>query len=180
MIYFNYIRELLSSPLVFMMGFVLLNFLAFCVVLLCVFTFLVPCCDVLYDVQSFFTSSCLISSCVFLVYVHVVMSNICPIKCLYVLSSVMSATISTYKRCSVRLYLQLFVRNFMSYLRYLSLLAYSGVQYILCCKKISLSLRPVLSVPNVASFSRLSILGCSFGFLYCLFIVMHFLTVAIV
>ena len=115
-----------------MMGFMLLNFLAFCVVLLCVFTFLVPCCGVLYDVRSF-TSSCLISSCVFLVYVHVVMSNICPIKSLYVLSSVMSATISTYKRCSVRLYLQLFVRDLMSDLRYLSLLAYSGVQYILCC-----------------------------------------------
>ena len=34
--------------------------------------------------------------------------------------------------CSVRLYLQLFVGGFMSYLRYLCLLAYSGVQHIFC------------------------------------------------
>jgi hypothetical protein len=32
-----------------------------------------------------------------------------------------------------RIYLQLLVRGFMSYLRYLCLFAYSGVQYILCC-----------------------------------------------
>jgi hypothetical protein len=37
------------------------------------------------------------------------------------------------KRCSVRLYLQLFVGGFMSFLRYLCLFAYSGVQHILCC-----------------------------------------------
>ena len=46
---------------------------------------------------------------------------------------VMSVTISAYKRCSVRPYLQLFVGGFMSYLRYLCLLAHSGVQHILCC-----------------------------------------------
>ena len=46
---------------------------------------------------------------------------------------VVSLTISAYKRCSVRLYLQLFVRELMSYLRYLCLFAYSGVQHILCC-----------------------------------------------
>jgi hypothetical protein len=40
---------------------------------------------------------------------------------------VISVTISAYKRCSVRLYLQLFVEGLMSYLRYLCLLAYSGV-----------------------------------------------------
>jgi hypothetical protein len=33
----------------FLVGFVFLIFLVFCVVLLCVFTFLVPCCDVRYD-----------------------------------------------------------------------------------------------------------------------------------
>ena len=32
-----------------------------------------------------------------------------------------------------RIYLQLFVGGLMSYLRYLCLFAYSGVQHILCC-----------------------------------------------
>jgi hypothetical protein len=45
---------------------------------------------------------------------------------------VMAVTISAYKQCSVRLYLQLFVGGLMSYLRYLCLFAYSGVQHILC------------------------------------------------
>ena len=46
---------------------------------------------------------------------------------------VMSVTISTWKRCSVRLYLQLFVGGLMSYLRYLGKHANSGAKYILCC-----------------------------------------------
>ena len=46
---------------------------------------------------------------------------------------VMSVTISTLKRCSVRFYRQLFVGGCMSYLHYLCLLAYSGVHHILCC-----------------------------------------------
>jgi hypothetical protein len=37
------------------------------------------------------------------------------------------------KRCSVCLYPQLFVGGLMSYLRYLCLFTYSGVQHILCC-----------------------------------------------
>ena len=37
------------------------------------------------------------------------------------------------KRCSVRLYLQLFVGGLMSYLRYLCFFAYGNVQHILCC-----------------------------------------------
>jgi len=45
----------------------------------------------------------------------------------------MSVTISSYKLCSVRLYLQLFVVGLMSYLRYSCLFAYNGVQHILCC-----------------------------------------------
>jgi hypothetical protein len=45
----------------------------------------------------------------------------------------MSVTISALKRCSVHLYLQLFVGVFMSYLRYPCLFAHSGVQHILCC-----------------------------------------------
>jgi hypothetical protein len=44
----------------------------------------------------------------------------------------MSVTISLYKRCSVRLYIQLFVGEFISYLCYLYLYAYSVVHYILC------------------------------------------------
>jgi hypothetical protein len=47
--------------------------------------------------------------------------------------AVMSVTISTWKQCSVRLYLQLFVVGLISYLCYLCLLAHSGVQHILCC-----------------------------------------------
>ena len=46
---------------------------------------------------------------------------------------VMSVTISSYNRCSVRLYLQLFVGRSMSYLHYLCLFAHSDVQPILCC-----------------------------------------------
>ena len=45
----------------------------------------------------------------------------------------MSVTISARKRCSVRLYLHLFVDGIMSYLRYLCLFAHSGVQHILWC-----------------------------------------------
>ena len=45
---------------------------------------------------------------------------------------VMFATISAIKRRSVRLDLQLFVGEGMSYLRYLCLFAYSGVNHILC------------------------------------------------
>ena len=71
------------------MGSVLLIFLVFCVVLLCVLTFWVPCCDVRY-------------------HFHI-------------------------QRCSVRLYLQLFVLGRMSYVRYLCLFMHSGVQLILCC-----------------------------------------------
>jgi hypothetical protein len=42
-----------------------------------------------------------------------------------------SATISAWKRSSVRLYLQFSVGGLMSYLRYWCLLAYSSVQHIL-------------------------------------------------
>ena len=45
----------------------------------------------------------------------------------------MSVTTSAKKRCSVRLYLQLFVGGLMSYLRYFCLFVDSGVQHILCC-----------------------------------------------
>ena len=45
----------------------------------------------------------------------------------------MSVTSSALKRCSVPLYLQLFVLGLVSYLCYLCLFVHSGVQHILCC-----------------------------------------------
>ena len=95
----------------------------------------------------------------------------------------MSVTITAYKRCSVRLYLQLFVGGRMSYLRYLCLLTYSGVQLKLCCGFVLFSfvlcilwivifrlpLRysldcPFSIVPSV--FSGLSFFDCPFGILW--------------
>jgi len=73
------------------------------------------------------------------------------------------------KQCSVRLYFQLFVGVLMSYLRYLCLFTYSGVQHILHCVFCFVCLRLVLCVPNVPSISGLSILDCPFGFLGHLF-----------
>jgi len=46
---------------------------------------------------------------------------------------VMSVAISPYNRYCACLYLQLFVGELMSYLRYLCLFAYSDVQHIMCC-----------------------------------------------
>ena len=59
---------------------------------------------------------------------------------------VMSLPISTWKRCSIRLHLHLFVGKHMSCLRYLSLLADSV--FLLCFSS--------SCVPYVASFSGLS------------------------
>jgi uncharacterized membrane protein len=70
---------------------------------------------------------------------------------------VMSFIISASKLYSVRLYLQLFAGECMSYLLYLCLLAYSGVQDILCCY-FCFVLRLVSYVPNVTSFSGLSVI----------------------
>ena len=57
----------------------------------------------------------------------------CPIMILYVLSFVLWCPLRfPNKSCSVRFYLQLFIGGFMSYLRYLRLFVYSGVQHILC------------------------------------------------
>jgi len=53
-----------------------------------------------------------------------------------------------------------FVEGIVSYLRYLSLFAHRGVKYILCCVFCFVCLRLVFCVPNVASFSGLSILDC--------------------
>ena len=56
--------------------------------------------------------------------------------------------------------LQLFVEVFMSYLSFLCLFAYSGVQHILCCV---FALWSSSCVANVVSFSVLSIFDCPFG-----------------
>ena len=80
---------------------------------------------------------------------------------------------------------QLLVGGLVSYLRYLCLFAYNGVQYLLCCVLLLLLLstscflcmvvyniycvfilvylRLVSCVPNAASFSGLSILDYHFG-----------------
>jgi hypothetical protein len=70
----------------------------------------------------------------------------------------MSVTISTYQRCSVRLYLQLLVERLVSSLRYLSLFGHSDVQHKLCCVFVLF-----FFFVYVASFSGLSIFDCSFG-----------------
>ena len=58
----------------------------------------------------------------------------------------------------------LFVEGPMSLLCFLCLLAYSGVQHILCCVFCFVCLCLVLCVPIVASFSGMSIPDCPFGF----------------
>ena len=50
----------------------------------------------------------------------------------------------------------------MSYLRYLCMFVYSGVQHTVLCFLFCFSLSPV---PYVASFSGLSIFDCPFGIL---------------
>ena len=74
-------------------------------------------------------------------------------KCYYWLyiSNMYIKTKFKKKRCSGRLYLQLFVGGLMSYLPYLCLLAHSGVQHILCCALV------LFVFVSVASFSVLFI-----------------------
>jgi hypothetical protein len=52
----------------------------------------------------------------------------------------------------------------MSYLRYLCLLAQSGVQHILCCVFVLFCFSSSC-VPHVANFSGLPIFDCPFGIL---------------
>jgi hypothetical protein len=62
-----------------------------------------------------------------------IVKSILPIFKIIEFYVVMSATISTWKRCSVRLCLQLFVGGLVSCRRYLCLFACDGVQRVLCC-----------------------------------------------
>jgi len=55
----------------------------------------------------------------------------------------MSVTISALKPCSVRLYFQLFVGGLVSYLRYLCLLVYSGVIFVLFLLSLVYPILPV-------------------------------------
>ena len=77
---------------------------------------------------------------------------------------VMSAPISAYKRCSVRLYHQLFVERLMSYyvicvyLRIVMFNTYCVGFFLVCLCLVS-------CVPNVASVSGLSIFDCPLGIL---------------
>jgi hypothetical protein len=92
----------------------------------------------------------------------------CPIMCLYVLTSVLWCPLRFPHKniCSIRLCLQLFVGKLMSYLLYLCLFGYSGIQHILCCVFVLFFFVLFL---GVASFSGLSILYYSFGILWRLF-----------
>jgi hypothetical protein len=86
----------------------------------------------------------------------------------------MSATIFAYKRCLVRLYLQLVVGGLIYVICVclyivvsniycvVSLFVHSGVQHILCC---GLVLVFFVLCTNVASFSELSIFYCPYGIL---------------
>jgi len=66
-------------------------------------------------------------------------------------------------RCSVCLYLHLFVGRLVSYLRYLFLFTYSLIQHILCCAFVFFSSS---CVPYVDSFSGLSIFDWPFDILF--------------
>ena len=74
----------------------------------------------------------------------------------------------SYLGCSVRLYLQFIVGGLMSYLRYVCLPRYNGVQHILCSVLCFVCLCLVSYVANITSFSGLYILYCPFAFLQCL------------
>ena len=76
----------------------------------------------------------------------------------------MYVTISV--KCPVRLYLQLFVGGLMSYLPYLCLLAYSGVQHILCCVFYFVSLRLVYPILPVSLASHFFIAPYGFSNVY--------------
>jgi hypothetical protein len=73
--------------------------------------------------------------------------------------------VQTVVRFLNQVQLYLFVGGLMSYLRYLCLFAYSGIQHILHCVVCCVRVRLVSCVSNVASFCGLSILDCPFCFL---------------
>jgi hypothetical protein len=85
---------------------------------------------------------------------HVLSSVLwCPIMCLHVLSSVLWCPLRFPHKNDVRF---VFVEGLMSYLRYLCLLAHSGVQHILFCVFVAFFF---VLYTYVASFSGLSFFG---------------------
>ena len=113
-------REDLSSPGLVMGPVLPIFFLVFCVLLLCVLTFLVPCYNVRYDIR-IKTLLDLSLPPIICKRVHVLLffciyccSTFCSFKCIYVL---------TWKRCSLRLHLKMIVGGLMTYIRYLCLFA---------------------------------------------------------
>ena len=162
------------SPIVLMWS-MLLIFLYFCVVLLCVFTFVVPCCDVRYNFRIFklrwvrlyrhlFVGR-LMSYFVFCECLRIVMSNILSnqMSLHYMSHVVVSNTISTEKTIfESSLPPSVCMRVHVLF----TLFVFSCVKW--CSTHIVLCFLFGLTsscVPNVASVSGLSILDCPFGFL---------------
>ena len=91
--------------------------------------------------------------CVVLLYVSTFLVSYCDVRYDFRAKTMFS---------SVRLYLQLFVAGLISYLRYLCLFAYSGINNILCCVYF-VCLRlvyPISSLSGLSNFDR-----CPFGIL---------------
>jgi len=86
----------------------------------------------------------------------------CAIMCFYVPISVLWSPL----RCLVPLYLQLFVRAHMSYLRYFCLFAHSGVQHILCYVFGLFFLRPVYPMLPVSLDCQFLIVSSVFSNVY--------------
>ena len=133
-------REHLSSPPFFLVGSVLLIFLVFCVILLCVFMFRVPRFDVLcvFSIKNYvrflLTSSCLLEGSYLVCWRDHILFVRGIISCLLVISC----------------------------LCYLCLFVCRGVQHILCLLLFCYSSH---RVPYVVSLSRLSIFDCPFSIL---------------
>jgi hypothetical protein len=99
------------------------------------------------------------------VYVHVSLCSVFRV--------VLFAMISAYKPCSIRVNLQLFVGQRMSYLRDVCLFAYSSVQQILVLFLFCFS---TSCVSYVANISGLSFFDCPFGILYRFLNCLNYLT----
>ena len=83
-------------------------------------------------------------------------------------TTTLTVTISKLKRCSVRLYLHWFIGGIMYYLRYLCLLAHSGVLHILWCFVCLRLVYPVL--PVSLNFPFLIVHSVSLTFIQSIFI----------
>ena len=94
----------------------------------------------------------------------------CPNMCLYVLASCCDVRYDS--TCSIRLYPQLLVGGLMSYLCFLCLLVYSGVEHVLTIR-ITLHVsftRQVLVTLREYLVSAIGYLGVRFAHLYSFFV----------